>query len=129
MAHLGRLLSLNGDCYKTYLNTELGYEDEGKGPDDTTVKNTGFVKRRSLFVAEEGMAPKVPLLGVLSHDLSSVKSLIIPNVDLKIKLYKNSAKVSRGPRSRTPDKYICTHKAKHSDVPCFISEISHVQQI
>ena len=98
MAHLGRYLSLNKDCFNTFLDTELGYLDKGKGPDDTTSSNTGFIKRKSIFVEEGGAAPKVPLLSVLTHDLSSLKNLIIPNVDLKFKLFKNPSKVIKAPR-------------------------------
>ena len=95
MAHLCRLLSLNRESFATFLATELGYPDTGSGPDDTTVTNSGFTKRKSLFFKDGTAAPKVPLLGVLTHDLSNVKNLILPNVDLKIKMYKNDPKVSK----------------------------------
>ena len=90
-AYMSKRLSFNKLANETFLSTEVSYPDEGVDFDSTnSLVNRGFQARKLKFQEANGKVPTVNLLGMISHDLSSLKSPIIENVAIMIKLRRNS---------------------------------------
>ena len=90
-AYMSKRLSFNKLANETFLTTEVSYPDEGYDFDITNrAVNKGFASRQLIFEEANGKAPIVNLLGMISHDLSSLKNPIIENVAIMIKLRRNS---------------------------------------
>ncbi len=54
--------------------------------------NAGFKYRHFLFVGANGKAPKIPMLFLVQHELSSCTEPILSGVDIKLKFTRTSDK-------------------------------------
>ena len=77
---------------ETYLDTELADLDLNKDPDDTfSEDNEQLKKRRDLFVkTNQNTAPEVTIIGLLTHDLSTLTEPIPDKCEIVIQLQRNS---------------------------------------
>lgn len=87
-AHMGRILSYPKTAFAAYSGPELGFIDDKYNGDDTHATNTSFVSRKNKCLGEK----KIHMLGLLTTDISSLSSLVIPNVDIRFRLTRNSDK-------------------------------------
>lgn len=105
-AYISKRLFFPEICYDTYLEAEVAAPDRGQNYDSCIPTiNKGFAWRKLWFQGQgSGSSKKAPsrhLLGCLSHSLSTLSSPIIQNVNICIKLRRNSDRrlIMTGPSS------------------------------